>query len=82
MPALPTEPSSLPTRSSKACRVRYTNKTARWKGETVPMTARVMKPVAEFVDGMVGQPDFDTRSDVIVHALAELCMKEETDAAS
>ncbi len=56
---------------------RYTNRSVKWKGETVVFTVRVMKPIAEFVDSQIGQPDLHSRSDVMQDALALWCMERE-----
>ena len=56
---------------------RYTNRSAKWKGETVVFTVRVMKPIAEFIDSQIGQPDLGSRSDVMQDALASWCMERE-----
>jgi metal-responsive CopG/Arc/MetJ family transcriptional regulator len=57
--------------------VRFTNKRARWKGETVAVTVKVMRPVLDEMDAHVGEEDLPNRSAIMQDALARWLMTEE-----
>lgn len=60
--------------------MRFTNKKARWEGESVPMTVRVIAPVAEVIDAVVddpAEPLITNRSEAIQDALAIWAIAEQ-----
>lgn len=61
---------------------RYTNRLAHWQGKTVPMTVRVIQPVADVIDKVVAdetEPAICNRSECIQHALALWAMSLEEE---
>lgn len=59
---------------------RYTNRLAHWQGKTVPMTVRVIQPIADVIDKVVAdetEPAICNRSEAIQDALARWAMEEE-----
>jgi hypothetical protein len=48
----------------------FTNKDAHWRGNTQVYTVRLMAPVAEVVDSMVGTPGLKDRSAVLQHLIS------------
>lgn len=44
-----------------------TNKAARYEGETVVVSVRLMRPVVDVIDEALGQPGLGTRSDFLQH---------------
>jgi Arc/MetJ-type ribon-helix-helix transcriptional regulator len=60
-------------------RRRLTNRAVGYKGETVPVTVRLSKPICDFIDAHLGQPDMRTRSDALQDAAALWALREERD---
>ena len=61
-------------------RRRYTNKSLGWRGDTVVVSARVPRPVAEQMDAAIGQEGLPNRGAVLQDACTLWALMEERDA--
>lgn len=59
----------------------FTNRAAGIRGDTIPVTVRLPRPVVEFIDGHLSA-DLANRSEWLQHSAAVMCMVVEARDAS